>query len=132
MSQLTDYEQRLAAALAELTSKGVSNRVAQPPYFRLARRFDLQVKPPYYASFGFNAVFACIVFTVFWGVIMWILVGSKTEMSISNLATDSLKGGLIVGLITAVFCHLASRYHQLTPWDALLINKAQKADNSQR
>ncbi|MEM7257420.1 MAG: DUF6404 family protein [Pseudomonadota bacterium] len=120
MNHQPDYEQRLAAALAELERKGVSKRVAQPPYFRLARRFDLEVRPPYYASFGFNAIFSCIVFTLLWGVIMWILVGAKTGMQLGDLARNSLNVGLIVGLVSAVFCYSASRFHKLTAWESLI------------
>ncbi len=115
-----DYSKRLTAALAELDAKGVRQSASRPPYFRLARHYNLQVRPPYYASPAFNAVFACMVFSVFWALAMWLFVWSKADITLKALFVQSVNGGIIAGLATALFCYLAFRFHKLTPWDQLL------------
>ena len=111
------YRSKLIAAHEELEQAGIWKSNFNPPLFRLLRKLGVKYPPPYYRSFQSNFLTSFVFFTPVWGILMYFLGWQASGKSITESAITALVGGLLYGLITALYYSWKSKRCKLTKWE---------------
>lgn len=111
------FEEKREAATRLLASKGIWRASYAPTLVTWLWRLGLKVPPPHFA--GFFEIFALAggVFGVAWGLVMWLLVWSKTGFGPLGAAGVSAAVGLLFGLGMAIYYRSSARKHGIPAWD---------------
>ncbi|MFM9756939.1 MULTISPECIES: DUF6404 family protein [Aeromonas] len=113
------FEERLTIAHQTLADQGIKESDYNPWGFKLLRKLGCTVKPPYYAGWLVNFLYASLSIAPIWGLIMWMFVWHPEGRSfVSSLFSTALFAGLF-GLVTSIRLWQRRRQLDLTPWEQL-------------
>lgn len=114
----SDYPRKLEAALTEMDNAGIRASNAVPPYLRVARRFGLELRPPYYISFAKVALSAGVYFAVMWGLLTSLIFWQGYE-AVQRQLINSVESGLLFGVTLAAWYRYVRWKRSLSSWDDL-------------
>ena len=110
------YSSRLQAALDLVATTGIRESNYAPPMRRLLWRLGVNVPPPHFAGFLYNAAITGGWFAIAWGLVMWLAIWSKQGMSVHSAVGVAAVGGLLFGLAMAQYYRFGARKHRLPRW----------------
>lgn len=113
---MSDYEQRFAAAEAELAAAGVWASNGNPPLTRIMRRLGFKPRPPHYDSTTKIIVGFALWFGPIWGIMMWLAGWRDSGMSIGMAAISALVAGALFGAFMAIYYAHGRRKYCLSSW----------------
>lgn len=116
---MMDYESKLKAASQELYEKGVWKTHYNPPIAKFLIKLGMRIPPPHYQTFWDNFIISMATFATVWGTLNWFVIWQKEGKPILEAIFMSLLGGVLFGLIMAVFYYVRRKQLQLTDWRRL-------------
>jgi hypothetical protein len=105
------------AALKLLASLGIRRSRYEPPLLQLLWRLGIDVPPPHFAGFLWNAVLTACYFGVAWGLFMYVLGYLIYGISMTTVITSAVKFGIFFGLYTACYYGYSKWRHRLPSWN---------------
>jgi hypothetical protein len=114
-----DTHPKRTAALELLATTGIWRSTYEPSYVRLLWRLGIDARPPHFASFWRNALGAGLYFAVVWGLVMWLVVWQRLNMSAVEAVLASATAGLFFGLAMGGYYAYGRRKHGLPSWEEL-------------
>ncbi len=114
----SDYERKLEAAFHELSKTGLPERSYDSPFYKLLRKFGVQIKPPQYNTYIGNALTLGMLSATFFGLIIF-LVGLFLDRPERFNLVSVLFFGAIFGLFYAYLYERNKKKHNLTDWENL-------------
>lgn len=91
----------------------------ESPLLRLMWRLGLNVPPPHFAPFWFNAITIGVFFGVAWGVLMWLMSWSPQGLSWPGALIAAAGAGVLFGTAMAAYYAHGKRKYSLPPWHEL-------------
>lgn len=116
---LSDYDQKYAAALAELTQTEMWPSNYAPPLHKVQRLIGMQPRLPHCESFWRVLVGSAIWFGVVWCILMWFLEWRAAGVPFGTAVGSSAIAGLFFGVAMAGVYAWGRRRWQLSRWDEL-------------
>jgi hypothetical protein len=114
----SDYETQYAAAIRAADAAGFRRSASETPLVRALRALGLKPRPPHYASFGVNVMMHGVVFTFFWGLLMWAFVwGGRVPPAYAAVA--ALAAGILFGVVVAFLYRATAERSDLPRWEDL-------------
>jgi hypothetical protein len=114
---MSDYERRFKAAMAELEALEVWPSSSNPPYARLLRYAGFSPLPPHYSSFWKVCLTQAVFFGIIWGVWMWFTQWSGEDLSSAEVLLSALSAGFFFGLSMAFYYAYGKRRYSLSRWE---------------
>ena len=111
-----DTNRKREAALKLLASLGIRRNHYEPPLLRLLWRLGLDIPPPHFAGFLWNAIFFASYFGVVWGIFWYFLGYLLYGMSMTKVITTAFKSGVFFGLYYAGHYGYSKWRHGLPSW----------------
>lgn len=116
---MTEYERKLAAAMAEMAQTTMKRSNYNPPALRLQQRLGWEARPPHYATFWRITLGYALWFGTVWGIAMWFLSWRSAGFTVLAAVGAAALAGVLFGLIMAAYYKRAGRKHQLSRWEDL-------------
>jgi uncharacterized protein DUF6404 len=116
VSQKMTHEEKVALAISDLTTRGVSKGTVAPPLFKLAWKLGIAIPPPHFLSFFGLALLMGSFFGVLWGLLMCFAFWSRTGLSTRGALIASLAAGVLFGLAMAFYYRRKARKLNLPLW----------------
>jgi hypothetical protein len=110
------FDEKLAAAIELLASKGIPRAIYAPTMVALLWRLGLGIPPPHFLGFFGNFVFSCGVFGTVWGLFMWFLVWAREGVPPWTAVGLAAVVGLVGGLCAAGYYRYSARKHSIPTW----------------
>jgi hypothetical protein len=112
LRKIEDYKQRMAA-------KGVSQRTALPPAWRVLWHFGVELPPPPFLGFVPLALITGAIFGVLFGLAMWLIAGiGLIQTSAASIPARAAVASVFFGLFMAAYYRRLARKHNLGSWAA--------------
>jgi hypothetical protein len=116
---MSEFDQKQAAAMAELQATKMWPSNYDPPIYHLYRLLGLRMRPPHYAPFIKTMISQGVYFGIFWGFFMWIAQWRGSDMSLLVMVTIAAITGALFGFFMALSFAYGRRKWKLTDWDNL-------------
>ncbi len=110
------FDEKRAAALELLASKGLWHRTYAPTLVKWLWRLGVKAPPPHFAGFLGNLAVSGGVFGVGWGLVMWFAVWSRSGLALQLAVAISALAGLVIGLSFATYYRYSARKHSIPRW----------------
>ena len=110
------FEEKRVAALELLAAKGLWHRTYAPTLVKWLWRLGLEVPPPHFAGFLGTFAISGGVFGLFWGLVMWFAVWSRSGLALQIAVVFSALAGLVIGLSFATYYRTSARKHAIPRW----------------
>lgn len=110
-----NYDKKVELAHAETREKGVLESHSNPPIFRLMRKVNVRIAPPYYQSFKSNFLTCFLYFTPLSALGFWLLSNQSEPIT---LIKTSLISGVLYASNMSLFYHYRRRQLKLTKWES--------------
>jgi len=114
--QPLNKKSKRSAALELLKARGVPASEAAPLLHRLLWRCGIDVPPPHFSSFWFNAALTGGFCGLGWGLIMWLFFWSRQSMPVLLALLITVLFGFFMGLMMASICRHTARAAQVPSW----------------
>lgn len=111
------HREKVQAFHQHMQAVGVSPLSADPPLWRLLRLCGLELAPPPFQPFAWNALLMGGFFGVGWGLLMWLVMWWMQGMPLTRMVAPALTAGLLFGVFMAVFYARLARKHRLPGWE---------------
>jgi hypothetical protein len=115
-----EFDTRLEVALARVSKTGIWRSNYAPPIYHCLWFAGLEVPPPHFASFKFNALFSGAWFGTSWAIVMWLMFWSNQGLPGIQAIEFAVIVGAIFGLAMAAYYLLSAWRHRLPPWGDIL------------
>ena len=110
------HKEKVAFAISDLTARGVGKGTLAPPLFQLAWKLCIPIPPPLFMNFYGVALLMGSFFGVFWGLLMWFLFWSRTDLGTVGAVIASAAAGVLFGLWMASYYRRNARKLGLPSW----------------
>lgn len=101
----------------EFPQKGIPKSSYAPPLYRLIWRLGIKSTPPIFASFTKIFLTQSLIFTVLWGVLMYLILWRKQNMTIESMVWNACFAGVLFGLMVAAFLKWQAKKYNLPSWN---------------
>lgn len=113
------FEKRKNRAMAIMEGRGMWPSIYAPPCHIFLWRLGIHVPPPPFSTFWTNFFSFAVVYTPFWGIVMWFIFWKAQGATLLYAATSTLIAGLFFGVIMAAFQEWRKRANHLPAWEKL-------------
>ncbi len=118
-TEMNDYEAKFSAAMTELVGAGIQKSPQATGALYLARALGLKPRPPLYSSAIRNSINLGTIFTVIWGMGMYVFVWSTSNIPVSVALGSAIVAGAIFGVMMAIYLGFTHRRKKLSAWEDL-------------
>jgi hypothetical protein len=117
-SPAMDHKEKVAAALDDLTRRGVWRMNSAPPLYHVLWWLGIEIPPPYYGGFWPTAALTGVFFGVVWGLLMWFILWKDEQTPFAIAIVISVIAGVAFGCSMAAYYRWRARQLGLPPWEA--------------
>ena len=113
------FERKKNRAIEIMAKKGMWRSIYAPPCHLFLWRLGVSIPPPPFSHFLTNFFSFAVVYTPFWGIVMWFILWRDQGAGLFSALTTALTAGLLFGITMAAFQKWRKEANQLPEWEQL-------------
>ncbi|MCP1436887.1 hypothetical protein J3D56_000323 [Erwinia persicina] len=113
------FDGKKRRAFAMMRAKGMWHSTYAPPCHRLLWNLGFEVAPPPLSPFMTNLFSFTIVYTPFWGIVMWFVFWKAQYVDLLSASITILSAGLLFSLVMSVFQLWRKKANHLPEWEQI-------------
>ncbi|HEX4414744.1 MAG TPA: DUF6404 family protein [Lacipirellulaceae bacterium] len=114
-----DFDERLGIALARVSKTGMWHSNYAPPIYHCLWFVGIEVPPPHFATFAFNALFSGAWFGICWTVVMRLMFWSPVGLPAIQALVFATFIGTIFGVLMASYYAIGAWRYHLPCWSKI-------------
>ncbi len=113
------FESKKNRAIAIMAGKGMWRSIYAPPCHLLLWKMGIRIPPPPFSHFLTNFFGFSVIYTPFWGTVMWFSLWKEQGVSLLFAAVTTLVAGLLFSIAMAAFQNWRRKSNHLPEWEKL-------------
>ena len=110
------HEEKMQKMYDDLPRRGILKSSYAPPHYKILWMLGIRIPPPIFSSFITLFLAQASFFAVFWGVLMYLMVWRKQDITLELMVSSACVVGMLFGLITAALIKRQAKKHNLPSW----------------